>query len=120
MTWTNGYPSGGNYWSDYNGTDSYRGPYQNVTGSDGIGDTPYAINATDIDNYPLMNPWYRIGGDINSDGKVDLQDLVLLANAYGSRPHDAKWNYYADINGNNIVDLVDLVILAKHYGQHNP
>lgn len=53
----NGYPFGGNYWSDYNGTDSSRGPYQNATGSDGIGDTPYTIDGNNTDNYPLTNPW---------------------------------------------------------------
>jgi nitrous oxidase accessory protein NosD len=55
--WDNGYPSGGNYWSDYNGTDLFSGPHQNETGSDGIGDTPYAIDAANQDNYPLMSPW---------------------------------------------------------------
>jgi parallel beta-helix repeat protein len=53
-SWDDGYPSGGNYWSDYDGTDLYSGPYQNVSGSDGIGDTPYVIDANDTDNYPLM------------------------------------------------------------------
>lgn len=56
--WDNGYPTGGNYWSDYNGTDFYGGPHQNETGSDGIGDTPYCIllgNRTmNVDNYPLF------------------------------------------------------------------
>jgi parallel beta-helix repeat protein len=56
-TWDDGYPSGGNYWSDYNGTDFYSGPYQNETGSDGIGDTPYVIDENNQDNYPLMKPW---------------------------------------------------------------
>jgi len=56
-TWDNGYPSGGNYWSDYNGTDLYRGPHQNETASDGIGDTPYSIDGNNRDNYPLMQPW---------------------------------------------------------------
>ena len=54
--WDNGYPSGGNYWSNYGGTDSYHGPYQNMTGSDGIGDTPYVIDANNTDHYPLMLP----------------------------------------------------------------
>lgn len=52
--WDNGYPYGGNHWGDYNGTDSYSGPYQNETASDGIGDTPYVIDAVNRDNYPLM------------------------------------------------------------------
>jgi hypothetical protein len=54
--WDNGYPSGGNYWSNYDGTDSYSGPCQNVTGSDGVGDTPYVIDGSNQDNYPLMTP----------------------------------------------------------------
>ncbi len=53
----NGYPSGGNYWSDYAGADLFNGPYQNTTGSDGIGDSPYAINANNTDRYPLMTPY---------------------------------------------------------------
>jgi len=52
--WDNGYPSGGNYWSDYKGQDLYHGPYQNLTGSDGIGDTPYVIDANNTDRFPLM------------------------------------------------------------------
>jgi hypothetical protein len=54
--WDAGYPSGGNFWSDYNGTDSQNGSYQNQTGSDGIGDTPYVIDANNTDRYPLMAP----------------------------------------------------------------
>ena len=56
--WDNGYPSGGNYWSDYTGADNYRGDNQNVPGSDGIGDTPYYIpGGSNRDWYPLMNPF---------------------------------------------------------------
>jgi len=52
-----GYPSGGNYWSDYTGVDLCNGPFQNLTGSDGIGDTPHAIDGPwFIDDYPLMAP----------------------------------------------------------------
>jgi parallel beta-helix repeat protein len=53
-TWDNGYPSGGNYWIGYASSDNCSGPYQNITGSDGIGDTPYVIDADDIDHYPFM------------------------------------------------------------------
>jgi len=54
-SWDDGYPSGGNYWSDYSGTDSYSGPYQNETGSDGIGDTSYEIDANNTDRYPFIH-----------------------------------------------------------------
>jgi parallel beta-helix repeat protein len=53
--WDKGYPSGGNYWSDYDGVDFFSGTYQNETGSDGIGDTPYDLHTDNVDNYPFMN-----------------------------------------------------------------
>ena len=58
--WDNGYPSGGNFWSDYNGPDLFSGPFQDIPGSDGIGDMQYNITTewvNDQDNYPLMDPW---------------------------------------------------------------
>jgi parallel beta-helix repeat protein len=55
--WDDGYPSGGNYWSNYNGSDLYNGPSQNATGSDGIGDMPRIIDRENKDVYPLMKPW---------------------------------------------------------------
>jgi len=55
--WDNGYPSGGNYWSDYAGVDLFSGPYQIETGSDGIGDTLYVIDENNTDRYPLMGPF---------------------------------------------------------------
>lgn len=44
----------GNFWSNYNGSDSYSGPGQNDPGSDGIGDTPFTVNADNQDRYPFM------------------------------------------------------------------
>jgi len=55
--WDDGYPSGGNYWSDYVGVDHFSGPNQDIPGSDGIGDTPYLVGEAGVDNYPLFeNP----------------------------------------------------------------
>jgi parallel beta-helix repeat protein len=44
--WDNGYPSGGNCWGNYMGTDADQ---------DGIGDTPYIIDENNIDRYPLRS-----------------------------------------------------------------
>jgi len=55
--WDGGYLLGGNYWDDYNGIDIFSGENQNVTGSDGIGDSPYNITSDGkMDRYPLMEP----------------------------------------------------------------
>jgi len=62
-SWNDVYPSGGNYWSDYTGNDTEKGPYQNITGQDGIGDTPYVIAANVYDYYPL-SPFTQPSHDI--------------------------------------------------------
>jgi parallel beta-helix repeat protein len=48
--WDDGYPSGGNYWSDY------EEKYPNATELDGSGiwDTPYVIDDNNQDNYPIV------------------------------------------------------------------
>lgn len=60
--WDAGYPWGGNFWSDYEGTDEFSGPGQNLSGDDGIGDSKYQVAhensdfwAYAVDNYPLMS-----------------------------------------------------------------
>jgi hypothetical protein len=55
VAWDDGYPSGGNYWSDYAGADAFSGPDQDVPGSDNIGDTPYQISTGESDRYPHMS-----------------------------------------------------------------
>jgi parallel beta-helix repeat protein len=51
--WDNGYPSGGNYWSDY----QTRYPSASEIDSSGIWNTPYAIDSNNTDHYPLMQPF---------------------------------------------------------------
>jgi parallel beta-helix repeat protein len=52
-TWDDGYPSGGNYWSDY------RTRYPNAAENDSsaIWNASYIIDANNIDRYPLMGPF---------------------------------------------------------------
>jgi hypothetical protein len=59
-----------------------------------------------------------IPGDINGDFKVSLVDVVLLAQAYGSKPDSANWNPNADIDDSGIAGLSDLAVVAANYGKH--
>lgn len=54
--WDNGYPDGGNYWTNYQGVDQCGGPNQDQCAApDGLGDTPYPIGPeSSRDRYPLM------------------------------------------------------------------
>jgi nitrous oxidase accessory protein len=125
--WDNGYSLGGNYWSDYNGTDLYSGPYQNESGSDGIGDTPYIIPdgypvPEGQDSYPLMKPlfWWNLA-DVNYDLKVDLYDAVRLLAAYGCELGDEEYNPRFDIaEPYGIINLYDAVELLTNYGKKHP
>ena len=124
--WDNGYPLGGNFWSDYGGTDFYSGHYQNETGSDGIGDTPHIIPdlydpwiVEGQDSYPLMKPffWWNLA-DVNYDLKVDLYDAVKVLRAYGSEPGDGNWNPQCDIaEPYNKIDIYDATLLLTNYGE---
>lgn len=102
-TWDGGYPSGGNYWSDHvfvelmpemfgggkryggpGGVDLYNGPYQNESGSDGISDVPYTIDADNKDRYPLMDVvnlfidgWLEVPGWINIVSNSTVSDFYL-------------------------------------------
>jgi parallel beta-helix repeat protein len=48
--WDDGYPGGGNYWSDY----QTRYPKATEIDSSRIGDTPYVIDSQNMDRYPLL------------------------------------------------------------------
>jgi hypothetical protein len=63
--WDNG--SVGNYWSDY----SMRYPNASEAGNSGIGDTPFVIDANNIDHYPLMAP--RFEQEINASSSQEPQ-----------------------------------------------
>jgi parallel beta-helix repeat protein len=77
-TWDEGYPDAGNYWTDYTGQDVCNGTFQNATGSDGIGDTPYVLDQNNLDNYPLMKPYPWDSHDIGITyiGKIWAVSLV--------------------------------------------
>jgi parallel beta-helix repeat protein len=51
--WDDGYPSGGNYWSDY----QTKYPNASEIDSSVIWNTPYVIGSNNIDNFPLIIPY---------------------------------------------------------------
>lgn len=57
-----------------------------------------------------------LAGDLNHDGIVDINDAILFANAFGSRPGDKNWNPEADMNGDGQVDIIDLIFIAMRFG----
>lgn len=99
--WDHGYPSGGNYWSDYIAIDEYSGPNQNELGSDGIGDKPYAIDSNNHDRYPLVNSFnLPVPPAVNFVFSPDLPHVgeKITFNASASIPYSGEiinysWNF---------------------------
>lgn len=219
--WDDGYPGGGNFWSDYDGVDVYGGVDQDVFGGDGLGDSVRVVDGVNFDRYPLISPWPShdvaavnvtmwdvvgpglllpinvtvsnqgdfaevfnvtltidevlvgvqtvssgravmvltffwnmsgmragtysmhacawvtvvpgevdlydngfVGGlievipDLDGDGRVDIQDILLAVMAYGCSEGDHNWNPYADMAPPyGRIDIFDLVTCAYHYGR---
>lgn len=51
--------------------------------------------------------------DFNQDGRVDIEDLVTIASAWGARDPVSLSRF--DFNHNNVVDVVDIMIVAAHW-----
>ncbi len=63
-----------------------------------------------VEDSTVIEPVY-LAEDINEDGVVNIQDLVLISSNFGKTGENE-----ADINGDGIVDIVDLVKVAAALG----
>ena len=52
--------------------------------------------------------------DVNNDGRVNIQDLVLVATRFGQTPEAAD---SADVNADGNINIQDLVLVAAAFGE---
>ncbi len=57
----------------------------------------------------IFLPW-----DVNNDGVVDIQDLLLVANSFET---DTLEYPKVDVNQDGNVDLIDFLFVASHFGE---
>jgi len=53
--------------------------------------------------------------DLNGDGKVNIEDLYVFAQAFGSYPGHSRWDARADMDGNGRINVVDAVLIAMKF-----
>jgi D-alanyl-D-alanine-carboxypeptidase/D-alanyl-D-alanine-endopeptidase len=85
-----------------------------------VGNYPVTLQVSD--EYGLKNTVRKsvtvtFRTDLNKDGKVNIQDISIVAVAYGSLPGIPKWNEQADIDKNGVINIVDISTVARDYGK---
>jgi len=93
-SWDHGYPTGGNFWDDYSGEDQYSGQYQNLIGSDGIGDTPVVIGSNNVDRYPKMK-------------QIRLHDIAIVSATASPDELYVGWTVNVSMTVENVGDYVE-------------
>ncbi len=66
------------------------------------------------EDYELISALQTLPWDINGDGVVDIEDLLLISNSFGAA---APENPKVDVNRDGSVNIIDLLIVAAHFGE---
>ncbi|MEW6609970.1 MAG: dockerin type I domain-containing protein, partial [bacterium] len=74
----------------------------------------YPGTKTQVATLTLLN------GDSNNDGVVDIEDFMVLRNAYLSIIGDERWNKEADYNGDERINIDDAMILRNSFFKTQP
>lgn len=67
-----------------------------------------AIIATSLASSPSQACNRSLPEDLNGDGKVDMNDVLIVVEAFGSYPGCQHWNLQADIDTDGRIDMRDI------------
>ncbi len=73
------------------------------------------IVSKDMVLFPKEAPLVLYGGDINSDGVVNMMDVVQVAKSFGSVAGDDNYIADADLNKDQAINMLDVVIIARNF-----
>jgi hypothetical protein len=54
---------------------------------------------------------------LNKDGAVNILDLFIVAQAFGTKLGDPRWNAVADLNNDGTINILDLFAVAGDFGK---
>ena len=74
---------------------------------------------TEIVHFEVVDVPIYAKSDVNQDGRINIQDLVLVANEIGN-PGAPNAGANADINADGAVNILDLVQVADNFGAGAP
>jgi len=68
----------------------------------------------------VLNPVKLLGGDVDDNDVIEINDASAIGGAFGTVPGDTYWNASADINNDGVINILDLVLMGGNYGLTSP
>lgn len=103
--WNNGYPSGGNYWSDHI-----------CTGNPSDGSQPYVLDGNNTDHYPFQVPnGWAISVAVHVDEIADTNYAATGREALASHLGHLRCNFNTYVNKNSAMNFPDFSLIARNF-----